>query len=103
MEVPRFIQTYKYGIGWCAKERNKVYGRAKSYQRLGDGVMELLPGRAMVVVPRLAEMQAIVLDTHRTMGHFGVQRVIRPASKEVLVAQHGGSGCKHHQGMSTMR
>ena len=76
VEVLRFIQTYQYGVGLSAKERDRVYKRAKAYRWLGDGVMKLLPGGAMVVVPQLQDRQAIALDTHRTMGHFGVQRVL---------------------------
>ena len=76
VEVLRFIQTFKYGMGLSAKERDRVYRRAKAYRWLGDGVMKLLSGGAMVVVPRPQERQAIVKDLHQTMGHFGVQRVL---------------------------
>ena len=76
VEVLRFIQTFKYGTGLSAKERDRVYRRAKAYRWLGDGVMKLLAGGAMVVVPRQQDRQTIVLDLHRTMGHFGVQRVM---------------------------
>ena len=43
---------------------------------MADGVQKLLPGRAMVVVPRVGDRTPLALETHRTMGHFGVQRVL---------------------------
>ena len=43
---------------------------------MGDSVLKLLPGGAMVVVPRATEREGIVIGTHRGMGHFGVQRVL---------------------------
>ena len=32
VEVLRFLQTYKYGVGLCAKERDRIYRRAKAYR-----------------------------------------------------------------------
>ena len=75
-EVLRFLQTYKYGIGLSAKERDRVYRRARAYRWMADGVMKLQPAGAMVVVPRPADRQNIVMEQHQTMGHFGVQRVV---------------------------
>ena len=43
---------------------------------MADSVFKLLASGAMVVVPRIAERESIALDTHRGMGHFGVQRVL---------------------------
>ena len=43
---------------------------------MGDGVMRLLQGGAIVVVLRPADRQEIVAATHQGMGHFGVQRVL---------------------------
>ena len=43
---------------------------------MGDSVFKLLPSKVMVVVPRVAERENITLETHRGMGHFGVQRVL---------------------------
>ena len=53
-----------------------MYRRAKSYRRIADGVMKMMLGGAMVVVPRLVQREEIVLDTHQGMGNFGVQRVL---------------------------
>ena len=59
-----------------ARERDRIYRRAKSYRCMADSVFKLLVGGTMVVVPRVAERESIALDTHRGMGHFGVQRVL---------------------------
>ena len=75
-EVLHFIQTHKYQEGLSAKARDRIYRRARSYRWMGDGVMKLLQGRAIVVVPRPADRQEIVINTHQGMGHFGVQRVL---------------------------
>ena len=75
-EVLHFILTHKYHDGLSVKTRDRIYRRAKSYRWMGDGVMRLLTGRAIVVVPRLADRQEIVVSTHQGMGHFGVQRVL---------------------------
>ena len=75
-EVLHFIRTHKYPDGLSAKARYRIYRRAKSYRWMGDGVMRLLQGGAIVVVPRAADQQEIVVATHQGMGHFGVQRVL---------------------------
>ena len=72
VEVLRFLQTYKYGDGLSARERDRIYRRAKAYRWMGDSVFKLLPSKVMVVVPRVAERENITLETHRGMGHFGV-------------------------------
>ena len=72
----RFLQTHKYESGRSANERDRIYRRAKAYRWIGDSILKLLPGGAMVVVPRAAEREGIVIGTHRGMGHFGVQRVL---------------------------
>ena len=76
VEVLRFLQTHTYGNGLSAKERDRIYRRAKGYRWMGDGVFKMQQQGALVVVPRQAERAAIALETHRGMGHFGVQRVI---------------------------
>lgn len=38
-----------------------------------------------MVVPRLAERTDIALDTHRGMGHFGVERVLNQLHKNYLL------------------
>ena len=38
--------------------------------------MKHLPGGKMVVVPKMEDREEIVLETHRGMGHHGVQRVL---------------------------
>ena len=43
---------------------------------MGDGVMKVLMGGAIVVVPRPADRQGIVMNTHQGMGHFGVRQVL---------------------------
>ena len=43
---------------------------------MADNLFKLLPGSVMVVVPKPGERAKITLDTHRGMGHFGVQRVL---------------------------
>ena len=75
-EVLHFILTHKYQDGLSAKTRDRIYRRAKSYRWMGDGVMRLLQGGAIVVVPRPADRQGIVVATHQRMGHFGVQWVL---------------------------
>ena len=74
--VLRFIQTHKHGSGQSARERDRVYRRAKSYRWMGDSVFRQMTGGKLVVVPRAAERDGIVLETHRGMGHYGVQRVL---------------------------
>ena len=46
--------THKYHDGLSAKSRDRIYRRAKSYRWMGDGVMRLLQGGGIVVVPRQA-------------------------------------------------
>ena len=75
-EVLNFILTHKYHDGLSAKSKDRIYRRAKSYRWMGDGVMRLLQGGAIVVVPGPADRQEIVAATHQGMGHFGVQRVL---------------------------
>ena len=75
-KVLNFILTHKYHDGLSAKSRDRIYRRAKSYRWMGDGVMRLLQGGAIVVVPWPADWQQIVAATHQGMGHFGVQRVL---------------------------
>ena len=73
-EVLRFLQTHNYGAGLSARERDRVYWRAKNYRWMGDTLFKQLESGVMVVVPRTAERMQLALDTHRSMGHFGVQR-----------------------------
>ena len=68
----RFIQTHQHGKGQSAKERDTIYRRAKAYRWMGDSVFKQLPGGKLVVVPRTADRESIVLDTHQGMGHYGV-------------------------------
>ena len=72
----RFLQTHVYDNGLSAQRRDRVYRRARSYRWMSDSLFKLLPDGAMVVVPQPADREGIVLDTHRGMGHFGVQRVL---------------------------
>ena len=72
----RFIQTHKHDSGQSAKERDTVYRRAKAYRWMGNSVFKQMPRGKLVVVPRTADRESIVLETHRGMGHYGVQRVL---------------------------
>ena len=74
--VLHFLQTHQHGKGQSAKERDRVYRRAKTYRWMGSSVLKHMPGGKMVVVPKGAEREGIVLETHRGMGHYGVQRVL---------------------------
>ena len=74
--VLRFLKTHKYEGCRSAKERDRIYRRAKAYRWMADSVFKLLRDGAMVVVPRASEREGIVIGTHRGMGHFGVQRVL---------------------------
>ena len=76
VEVLRFLQTYKYGDGLSAKERDRIYRRAKGYRWMGDSVFKRLSSNVMVVVPSVAKRENIALETHRGMGHFSVQHVL---------------------------
>ena len=75
MEVLRLLQTHQYGGGISARERDRIYERAKSYRWMVDGVLKILPGRAMVVVPRVGDRTPLALETHRSTGQFGGERV----------------------------
>ena len=68
--VLQFLQTHKYGSGLSAKERDGIYRRAKTYRWMGESVFKKLLGGKMVV------REDITLETHRGMGHYGVQRVL---------------------------
>ena len=74
--VLRFIQTHKYGSGLSAKERDRIYRRARAYRWMGSSIFKQLSGGRMVVVPKEVEREGIALETHRGMGHYGVQRVL---------------------------
>ena len=74
--VLHFIQTHKRGSGQSAKERERVYRGARSYRWMGSSVFKEMPGGKMVVVPQVADREGIALETHRGMGHYGVQRVL---------------------------
>ena len=41
MEVLRFLQTHQYGSGLSARERDRIYRRAKSYRWMADSVVVL--------------------------------------------------------------
>ena len=43
---------------------------------VGDTLCKQRERGAMVVVPRTEERMQLALDTHQSMGHFGVQRVM---------------------------
>ena len=49
---------------------------------MGNNVYKMQPRGVLVVVPKPAERAAIVLDLHRSMGHFGVQRVLDRLQKD---------------------
>ena len=49
---------------------------------MADGVLKMMLRGAMVNVPRPTEREGIVLDTHRGMGHFEVQRVLDRLQKK---------------------
>ena len=76
LEVLHFLKIHHYGSGMSARSRDRVYHRAKAYRWMADNLFKLLPGGIMVVVPRAEDRAGIALDTHRGMGHFGVQRVV---------------------------
>ena len=75
-DVLYFLTTHKYPSGMTARDRDRVYHRGKAYRWMADNLFKLLPGGVMVVVPRPGERAKLTLDTHRGMGHFGVQRVL---------------------------
>ena len=43
---------------------------------MGDNLFKQLENGVMVAVPRTAERMQLALYTHRSMGHFGLQRVL---------------------------
>ena len=49
VEVLRFLQTHQYGGGLSARERDRIYRRAKLYRWMADNVFKLLAGGAMVI------------------------------------------------------
>ena len=67
-----------------AKESDRISRRAKNYRWLGDTLFKRLERKLMVVVLRTAERMQMALDTHRSMGHFGVQRVLDRLQKNYL-------------------
>ena len=75
-EILRFLQTHKYGSSLSARERDRIYRRAKNYRWMGDTLFKQLERVVMVVVSRAAERMQLAVDTHRSMGHFGLQRVL---------------------------
>ena len=51
VEVLRILQTHKYGCGLGAKERDRVYRRARGYRWMSNNLFKTMEGGAMVVVP----------------------------------------------------
>ena len=82
VEVLRILQTHKYSCGLGAKERDWVYRRAQGYRWMSNNLFKKMEGGAMVVVPQPKEREQLALDTHRRMGHFGVQRVLDRLQKD---------------------
>ena len=76
VEVLHFLKTHNYERGMSARNKDRVYHRAKAYRWMADIVLKVLIGGTMVVVPRPEDRASITLETHRGMGHFGVQRVL---------------------------
>ena len=56
VEVLRFLQTHPYGGGVNAKERDRIYRRAKSYRWMADGVPKILPGKSNGGRPSCCDM-----------------------------------------------
>ena len=46
-----------------------------------DNLFKVMEGGAIVVVPQPKERTQLAPDTHRRMGHFGVQRVLDQLQK----------------------
>ena len=82
IDVLQFLQTHKYCSGSSAMERDKIYRRAKGYRWQGSSVFKMMQHGALVVVPRPQDRQDLVIHTHRTMGHFGVQRTVDRLKKD---------------------
>ena len=75
-EVLHFIQTHQHTKGLTAQERDNIYRGAQGYRWLGSSLFKLQEGGALRAVPQPSKRMKLALDTHRGMGHFGVQRVI---------------------------
>ena len=75
-EVLQFIKTHQHTKGLTAQERDRIFRRARRYRWLGNNLFKLQEGGALRTVPQPSERMKLALDTHRGMGHFGVQRVI---------------------------
>ena len=75
-EVLYFIHTHQHSKGLTAQERDWIYKRARGYRWLGSNLFKLMEGGALRAVPQPSERIKLALDTHRGMGHPGVQRVI---------------------------
>ena len=82
IDVPQFLQTHKYCSGSSAMERDRIYRRAKGYRWQGSSVFKMMQHGALVVVLRPQDRQDLVIHTHRTMGHFGVQRTVDRLKKD---------------------
>ena len=82
MEVLHFLKTHKYGSGLSARERDRMHHGAKAYRWMAINVFKLPARGTMMVVPRPEDREGIALDTHRGMGHFGVQRVLDRLQKD---------------------
>ena len=103
VEVLHFLKTYNYEQGMSARNRDRVYHKAKAYRWMADNVFKVLIGGTMVVVPRPEDRASITLETHQGMGHFGVQRNLDRLQKKLLVEGHGGCSGRHHQSVPFMR
>ena len=75
-EVLHFIQTHRHSKGLSAQERDRVYRRARGYRWLGSILFKVMEGGALRAVPQPFERIQLELETHRGMGHFGVQQVV---------------------------
>ena len=70
------VQMHQHTKGLTAQERDRISRRARGYRWLGSILFKLMEGGALRAVPQPSERMKLALDTHRGMGHFGVQRVI---------------------------
>ena len=83
VEVLHFRKTHNYERGMSARNKGRVYHRAKAYRWMADSIFKVLIGGTMVVVPRPEDKASITLETHRGMGHKdGVQRVLDRLQKK---------------------
>ena len=48
---------------------------------MGDNLFKQLENKVMVAVLHTAKRMQLTLNTHRVMGHFGVQRVLNRLQK----------------------